>query len=182
MGPAYTLPADPPQNECERGRWLELVETEYRPAPPPTPPPVYGGLGVFRLNAADPEALEQLFPRMDEPDLRWEHEERIKPADTAYRRAMAALLIGSGGLFVGVGTAAALNDSHHDAANVFGVSGLAIGLVGVVLGLILTPSENARMAAEARHYLFVEGEDDNGAVERGVNRANQATRQDCQGR
>ena len=38
------------------------------------------------------------------------------------------------------------------------------------------------MDAEARHKLFFEYEDDTEAVERGVNRANLATRQACQAR
>jgi hypothetical protein len=181
--PAYPLPAGPPQNACERGDWLELVVTEYRPAPGfPARSKTYSGLGVFRLDAADPEDLEKLFPRMEEPDLRAPHEARIRPTDAASRRALVSVLIGGGALVVGLGTAAALNDRNHDAANVFGVSGLAIGLIGSVVALILAPSEEARMDAEARHNLFLEGEDDMGAVERGVNRANQATRQACQAR
>ena len=183
VSPAFLLPAAEPQNACERGRWLELVTAEYRPAVVfHEGPRTYEGLGVFPLDAAAPEDLEKVFPRMDEFALQGQHEERIKPTDDANRRSLGALLIGTGGMAAGVGAAAALNDSHHDAANVFGVSGLAIGLVGVIVGLILAPSEAATMDAEARHKLFIEGEDDTEAVERGVNRANLATRQACQAR
>jgi len=183
VSPAFLLPAAEPQNACERERWLELVTAEYRPAVVFHPGPrTYEGLGVFPLNAAAPEDLEKVFPRMDDFALQGQHEERIQPTDTANRRSLAVLLIGAGGMAAGVGVAAALNDSHHDAANVFGVSGLAIGLVSVIVGLILAPSEKALLDAEARHKLFFEDEDDTDAVERGVNRANLATRQACQAR
>lgn len=178
--PPFPLPAGPPQNECERERWLELVAAEYQPAAYPAPSRIYGGLGVFPLNAAAPADLEDVFPRMDEAALQRQHEDRIKRTDAANRRALVSALIGVGGLVVGVGTAAALNDYNHDAANVFGVSGLAIGLVGSVLALILSPSGDASQNADVRHKLFLEGEDDTAAVEAGVNRANLATRQACQ--
>jgi hypothetical protein len=183
VGPASPLPAAEPQNECERERWLELVAAEYRPATGfPPRPKAYSGLGIFRPNAADPEDLEEVFSRMDDAALQAQHQERVKRTDAANRRSLASVLIGGGGMALGVGAAAALNDSHHDAANVFGVSGLAIGLVGVIVALIVAPSEDERMDGEARHKLFLEGEADTDAVERGVNRANLATRQACQAR
>jgi len=62
---------------------------------------------------------------------------------------------------------------------VFGISGLAIGVVGVIGMLLTMPSMQDSVDAEARHKLFVEGEDDLGAVNRGIDRANQAARHGC---
>jgi hypothetical protein len=180
LGPAFPLPAGDPQNGCEAEGWVELVAAEFRPDPGLfAPPRTYNGAAVFRTNGAGAADLDEVLPRMGEPDLQARHEARIKPAEAANRRALTAALIGLGGMFAGVGTAAALNDRNHDAANVFGVSGLAIGLVGVVVAIILSPSDRDRTDAEARQKLFLEDEDDKAAVERGVNRVNEATRQGC---
>jgi hypothetical protein len=80
---------------------------------------------------------------------------------------------------VGLGTAAVLNDRNHAAANVFGIAGLAIGLVGVIGALVTMPSLEDHADAEAGHYLFFDAQDDMSAVARGTERANQAVRQTC---
>lgn len=116
---------------------------------------------------------------MQEAELQARHRERVAPTDAATRRSLTWGFIALGGMFGGVGTAALIEDRNHPAANVFGVSGLAIGVVGLI-GLLLTmPSMQDSVDAEARHKLFVEGEDDMGAVNRGIDRANQTSRRGC---
>jgi hypothetical protein len=178
-GPPVALPVGEPRTECEREGWVELVPAEYFPSTLPARSKSYGGLGVFRLNAPTPEDLDDVFARMDEPALQTQHEARTAAADAATRRFWAWILGGAAGMTLGLGTGALLNDSHHTAATVASISGLALGLIGLVGALVVMPSNDAYLDAEARHRLFFDGEQDPAAVARGINRVNERTRQGC---
>jgi hypothetical protein len=118
---------------------------------------------------------------MEEPQLQWNHEARIKPVEQAETRALTWSLAGLGGIAIGVGGAAGLQKESGAAAAILGVSGLAVGLVCAIAALVNQPSGEDQLAADARRVLFIKGEDDFDAVTRGMTRANATVRQQCGG-
>ena len=171
-GPAVPLNIGDPTGACEQEGWLELAPAKFLP---------WGssgvhGVGFFRPGQADPEELERVVDRLQEPTL----EAKVahyRRTNAATRRALYWSLGALGSMTVGVGTAAALNDRNHSAANVFGIAGLALGLVGVIGAIIVMPWQDAD-AAEAGQYLFSDPADLR-AILRGTERADQAVRQGC---
>ena len=185
-GQALSLPSGAPQGTCERQGFYELAPariTTHAATAGVTYTDLYqadfNGLGVFRPGSNQPEELEDVWPRLNEPRLQQLHEARIEPVDAASRRSLYWALGGLVGLAGGIAGAAALGDSHQEAAAVVGISGLAMGVVGVVGALVAQPSGQEELAADARRKLFFFPEDDRAAVLRGVDRHNLATHSHC---
>jgi hypothetical protein len=175
VGPAVPLTIGDPENACEQEGWLELAPAEVRQWGASA---VYGGLGLFRPGQRHPEDLERVVGRLQEPTLEAKMA-RIRRTDAAGRRSLYwSAGVGLGGLTVGLGTGAALNDRNHAAATVFGIGGLAIGLVGVIGALVAMPREQDQLDADAGHYVFFDAQD-LPAVTRGTERADQGVRQAC---
>ena len=84
-------------------------------------------------------------------------------------------------MVIGLGTAAAIQDESGTGAAVAGISGLVIGIGGVIGGFAAMPSAEEELAADARRQLFIPGEDDLFAVARGIDRANAQQRRRCGG-
>jgi len=139
----------------------------------------FNGLGVFRPGAKEPEELEDVWPRLNEPRLQQLHEARIEPVDAASRRSVYWAVGGLVGMLGGIAGAAAVGDSNPSVAATLGISGLAMGVVGVVGALVAQPSGQDQLEADARRKLFFFPEDDRAAVDRGVDRSNLATRNRC---
>jgi len=186
VGAPVALPSGKPQTRCEREQWYELAPAQVKATGMEAGvaynthySAVYKGLGVFQFEQKDPEKLEDVWPKINEPELRRAHEARIEPVDAASARSLNWSLVGLGGLVVGVGTAAAIQKESGTAAAVAGVSGLVVGLVGVVMALAAQPSGPAQVQADARRSLLIPEEDDLDAAGRGVDRANASTRAQC---
>lgn len=188
IGPAVALPNGPPRSDCERNDWYELAPTRVQ-ATGATAGVLFNthysqlvdGLGVFRHQESDPEDLEDLWSRMDEPVLQRKHQARIEPVDAAHERTLALSLGGLALGLTGVGIAAAVGDQDRTLATITGVTGLAALVVGTIGALAAQPSGEEQLYADARRKLFIAGEDDRVAVERGVNRANSRRRRQCGG-
>jgi len=173
VGPTVPLTTGDPRGECEQTGWLELARAEVRPwgASPAQ------GLGIFRPGQGHPEDLERVVGRLQEPTID-ARVARVEHTDAANRRSLTWSLGGLGGLAVGLGTAVALDDRNHPAANVFGIAGLAIGLAGVIGALVALPSAADQLATEGGHYMFFT-DDDVRAAMRGTERSDQRVRQAC---
>lgn len=188
-GPSVALPTGAPVSECERAGWHELapatiqttganvglIVTTYDVQ-------VYQGHGIFRLNEKKPEALEDLWPRLAEPELRLRHQEPIDRVDTQARHALYWALGGLVAMSAGIGAAVALQDSSPTAAGVVGLSGLGLGLVGAIGAVVVMPSGREQADADARRKLFFDGEDDLDAAGRGVTRIDEEVRRRCRER
>ena len=187
-GPAVALPNGPARNDCEREDWYELAPARVRATGATAGVLVdtyysqqVDGLAVFRPQQNDPEELEHVWPKIDEPALQRKHQAHIDPVDAAHQRVV---LWSVGGLalgFTGLGIAAAVQDQDRSAATAAGVTGLAALLIGAIGALSSQPSGEAQLHADARRRLFIEGEDDRAAIERGVNTANSRRRRQCGG-
>ena len=186
-GPPVRLPSHPAQTACEKAGWSELVParmtatgetagvlvtTHYQAQ--------VDGTAVFRADDDEPVELEELWPEMGEPKVAAKHQARIEPVDQAQRNSLYWVLGGVGGMGLGLGTAAIIQDESESAAAVAGITGLAIGLVGVIGALVAQPSGPDQVEADARRYMFIPGEDDPEAVKRGVDRLNQTRRRQCE--
>ncbi len=188
IGPAVALPNGPPRNDCERNDWYELAPTRVQ-ATGATAGVLFNthysqlvdGLGVFRHEENDPEDLEDVWSRMDEPVLQRKHQARIEPVDAAHQRTLALSLGGLAVGLTGIGIAAAVGDQDRTLATITGVTGLAALVVGTIGALASQPSGEEQLYADARRKLFIAGEDDRVAVERGVNKANSRRRRRCGG-
>ena len=175
MGPAVPLTIGDPRDACEQEGWLELAPAEVRQWGPPA---VYEGFGLFRPGQPRPEDLERVVDRLQEPTLE-ARMARIRRTDAATHRSLYWVLgVGVGGMTVGLGTGAALNDRNHAAATAFGIGGLALGLVGVIGALVTMPPTQDQLDADAGHYVFF-GAQDLPAITRGTERTDQAVRQAC---
>ncbi len=175
MGPAVPLTIGDPGDACEQEGWLELAPAEVRQWGTSA---VYEGFGLFRPGQRHPEDLERVVDRLQEPTLS-ARMARIRRTDAAsYRSLYWSAGVGLGGMTVGLGTGAALNDRNHAAATVFAIGGLALGLVGVIGALVTMPPEQKQLDADAGHYVFFDAQD-LPAVMRGTERADQAVRQTC---
>ena len=180
------LPNGVPRTECEREEWYDLAPARIE-ATGYTAGLLYNthftqvqdGVGVFRHSSQEPEDLEDVWPKMAEPVLEREHEARIAPVDAAERRTTYWALGGLTGLFGGIITAAAIQDQSQTAANVIGISGVVIGLVGVAGLLASQPSGEDQLYANTRRKLLISGEDDLVAAARGIDAANARRRRDC---
>jgi hypothetical protein len=139
------------------------------------------GLGVYRSQQEDPENLEDVWPRIEEPGLQHAHQKRIQPVDSASTTATWWFITGLVGLAAGLGTAAAIQKESKTGAAVAGLSGLGIGLGGLIGGWIIMPSPRDEMSADARRRLFFPEEDDLEAVARGVDGSNARHRKACGG-
>jgi hypothetical protein len=187
-GPAVALPNGPPRSDCERRDWYEVAPARVQ-ASGATAGVLFNtyysqrvdGLAVFRHKGSDPEDLEVLWSRMDEPALQRKHQAKIDPVDAAHQRSLFWALGGLAVGFTGIGIAAAVEDKDRTLAAAAGVTGLAALLVGAVGALTSQPSGEDQIRADARRKLFIVGEDDQDAVERGVNNVNSRRRRQCGG-
>jgi hypothetical protein len=196
LGQPVPLPNGQPRSACEHERWYEIVPTRistHAIRPVGYVGTRYGGyvrtenyarlhegLGVYRIRSVDPEDLEDVWPRLQEPELYRVHQARIEPVDDANAKATWWAVGGLVGLVAGIGTAAAIQDQTGTGAAIAGISGLTIGLTGAIGALVISPSAQDEMDADARRQLFFEGEDDLRAVARGVDRSNAQTRSACE--
>jgi hypothetical protein len=121
------------------------------------------------------------MPAMKEPALQRAHDARIEPVDDANSDALIWLYGGIAGMGIGIGTAAVIQEESGAGAAVAGITGLVLGIGGLIAGLAVMPSADEELAAEARRHLFLPKEDDMGAVGRGVDRANADQRTRCGG-
>jgi hypothetical protein len=172
VGPTVPLTIGDPRTACEREGWLELAPAETRQPGTMT----VHGVGLFRPGQEHPEDIARVVDRLQEPTLQAKLA-RYQRTNATARRALYWSLGGLGGMAVGVGTAAALNDRNHAAANVFGIAGLALGLVGVIGAIVTMPWQDG-VEAEVGQYLFVDPAD-LPAILRGTERADEAVRQAC---
>lgn len=194
IGPVLALPTGQPRSVCERQGWYELAPARVR-ATGATVGVMFGapytytvphsqlqeGIGAFEHASDDPEELEDIWSKLDEPELERRHQSRIEPVDAAFRRTLYWSLGGLGAMGAGVGTAAVIQDDSPTAAAVFGLSGVVVGLVGAVAALASQPSGDDQVYADARRRLFIPGEDDLLAAQRGIDRANARRRRECGG-
>jgi hypothetical protein len=188
IGPPVKLPNDPPRSACEREEWYSLAPARVKAQGVTVGVGYntvysknYEGVGVFQGDDDDPESLDDVFENMKEPALEKSHNARIEPVDDASARSTYWALGGIVGMFAGVGTAAAVEKESGTTAAVFGLSGLAIGIVGVIGALAAQPSGEDQVEADARRRLFLRGEDPALPVVRGVDRANADLRRRCGG-
>jgi hypothetical protein len=192
LGDPVSLPNGAPRNACEQKEWYELVPSRtagsgmtpsygsrYQSYNVTTQ--LYEGYGIYLPGVSDPEDLEDVWPRLKEPALQKKHVVIIDRVEAASWRSVWWSIGGLAGLFAGVGTAAAIQEETETGAAVAGVTGLALGLTGVVMALINFPSAADQAAAEAREKIFIPGEDDMQAVARGTDRANAERRRGCGG-
>jgi hypothetical protein len=180
LGPPLALPSGEPTNECEARDWLEVTPVQVNL--PTVPRSRYSGTGIFRPQQKNPEDLAPLLQRMQEADLQSRHASRLEPIETRERHALIWVLGGGVGMFAGLGLGAAIqHEHHHTAGTVVGLSSLALGLVGVIAGIVVMPPSQSQDDVEAQHKLLFEGLDDLGAAARGVDRLNQGTRRACAG-
>ena len=185
-GPAVPLPSGPARGACESQGWYELAPASIHTRAT-TAGVLYTlnyegqfkGLGVFRPGSKEAQELEDVWPRLNEPRLQELHEARIEPVDAASRRSVYWALGGMVGMLGGISGAAAVADSNRSVAIALGISGLAMGVVGVVGALVAQPSGQDQLEADARRQLFLFPEDERAAVDRGVDRSNLATRNRC---
>jgi hypothetical protein len=182
------LPQGPPQSTCEQEEWYELAPTRLESTTSRSGPYVHVhyaredvGLAVYRLNDDDPQELEDIWPVMDEPELERAHSARREPFDRKVRHSLYWMGGGLVGMGAGIGTAVAVQDRSGTAAAVAGLTGLALGLVGVVVGLNVMPSVDEELDVRARRRLLMPEEDDFGAAQRGLDRANAQRRLNCGG-
>lgn len=188
VGPPIALPNGAPQSACEREGWYELAPAKIQSQATTAGigyntiyTKIHVGAAIFPVGENDPEKLKDLWPQMSERTLQLKHEARIQPVDDAAQTSLYWALGGLAGFAGGVGVAAATENESKTTAAIFGVSGLALGLVGVVGALVTQPSGLDQLEAEARRKLFFPREDDLTAVARGVNRINGTRRQQCGG-
>jgi hypothetical protein len=188
IGPPVPLPNGAPRSACEREGWYELAPARVQSQAMTAGigyntiyTKTHVGAAVFTVGSNDPEKLKDLWPQMAERTLQLKHDARIKPVDDAALTSHDWALGGLAGLVGGVGIAAATQEDSKTTAAIFGVSGVAIGLVGVVGALVTQPSGLDQLEAEARRKLFFPKEDDLTDVERGVNRLNSIKRLQCGG-
>lgn len=185
-GAAFPLSSGPPVNACERAEWYELAPAFVRARAVTNEvvantyyAKVYDGVGVFRDQSSEPEDLAQLWPKMGEPDLARSHQGRIEPVDAARRRSLVFSLAGGVGILGGVGIYAATKDGSPTVAGASLGTGLVIGLLGAAGLLFSQPSGHDQLEANARRKLFIDHEDDEDAVKRGVANANGERRLQC---
>jgi hypothetical protein len=188
-GKSVALPSGAPRTECERKGWYELaparalsttttggVGTTYIYSKE------YIGFGVFKAGNNSPAPLSDVWPILRDNELQLRHEARLAPVDEANTRAWLWSVGGLVGMFGGVGAAAAIEKQDRTAAAVLGVSGLALGLVGVIGGLVSGPSAYDVLDAGARRRLLIPGEDDVEAAAHGINTTNLERRRRCEQR
>ncbi len=188
IGPAYPLPNGSPKTQCEREQWLELAPARVQATGMTAGvgfntyyTQVNEGVGVFRPSSNDPEDLEELLPKLGQPELASRHQARIEPVDAASRRSIYWSLGGLAALFGGVGVAAAVQKDSPSTAAGFGVTGIVLGLVGVVGALASQPSGRDQLYADARRKLLIPGEDDMKAAAHGINDLDGRHRTKCGG-
>src|SRR6187431_349316 len=135
-GPAVPLPSGPARGSCESQEWYELAPASIHTRAATagvlytlTYEGQFNGLGVFRPGAKEPEELEDVWPRLNEPRLQQLHEARIEPVDAASRRSVYWAVGGLVGMLGGIAGAAAVGDSNPSVAATLGISGLAMGVV-----------------------------------------------------
>jgi hypothetical protein len=187
VGPAVPLSSGQAATSCERDEWYELAPSIVEGTAVRSVGYVQvhrvqeqQGLAVYQLGDEDVTKLDDLWARMNEPELQRAHEARIQPVSDARARSAYWLIGGLVGLGAGVGIAAAIQDESKTGAAVAGLTGLGIGLVGVIVSLANMPSTNAEIKASTRRYLFIPGEDDLAAAARGIDRVNQSRRFQCE--
>lgn len=159
-----------PRSSCEREEWYELA---------PARSEVREGVAAFLYAQDDAVLLEDVWPKLEEPELERRHRARIEPVDSAERRALYQMLGALGALVVGVGGASLAADESPTLATALGVSGLVLGARGMLAAAESQPSDDELLHAETRRRLFIPGEDDLVAAARGVDRANARRRASC---
>jgi hypothetical protein len=182
IGPPIPLPNGTPRNACESEEWLELAPARLNvilPAGTVSYSQLHEGAGVFQTGDDQPTPLEDLWPKLQEPQLMRRHQARIEPTDAKSRRAAYWLLGGLVGLGAGVGTGIAVRDESKSTSDALIGVGIGLGSVGLLMELLTMPSPEEQLAANARRRLFKPREDDLLAVARGVDRANANRRRQC---
>ncbi|MDD9942096.1 MAG: hypothetical protein OXU20_13710 [Myxococcales bacterium] len=188
IGPTVPLPSGPPSSACESQGWLELAQsraiatgTESTGLYTTTYRAEIEGYGVFRPGSDDNVSLPEVLPGFGEPALEEAHMAPIRAVEAAETRAIVWGVVGLGGMAAGLGTAAAIQEDSPTGAAVAGISGLIVGLIGVVGMLVEQPSGPEQVVADAHRQLFSAKVDDMSAVARGVNHSNAQQRGRCGG-
>jgi len=187
IGDPVALPSGAPRTACEKQGWYELAparvtETTARGGGYVTY--YYSqqieGYGVFKPGDDEPRALDLVWPKLHTPELQSSHEARIEPVDAARRRAMYWSGGGLVGLFAALGTGVAIREQSQTGAYVAVGTGLVLGLVGAIGGLIAQPSVEDELQANARRKLLIPGEDDMETAARAINAVNGERRLRCE--
>jgi hypothetical protein len=189
MGPAIVLPSGLPRTPCEQERWLELAPARGKA----TGTESYGrfaisttvqapGYGVFSPGKDEALKLEDVWPRLGQPDLRDRHDEPIRREEAKERTALYWALGGLAAMGGGVAFAASGGDHPDTAHTVVGVTGVGLGLVAAIVALVVMPSGQEQAEAEIRRYMFLPDQDDMGAATRAVDLANVGAQTQCTGR
>src|SRR6516164_744510 len=125
LGQPLPLPNGGPRSACEREGWYEVVPTRIETSTMRGGGSVQTyyyqrqeGLGVYRSQQEDPENLEGVWPRIEEPGLQHAHQKRIQPVDSASTTATWWFITGLVGLAAGLGTAAAIQKESKTGAAV----------------------------------------------------------------
>lgn len=188
LGASVPLPNGAPVNACEVHDWRELAPTRVIAEGTTTGglvttqyTAVVEGQGVYRPGEKEPLDLVPLLPAMGEPDLARAHMAPIENVDDKEAAVLGWTLGSLGGMGLGLGIAAGIGDKNPTAAAVAGVSGLAFGLVALVVALASQPSGDEQLRADAYRHVFVPKLEDWTAVQRGVDHLNTARRQQCGG-
>ena len=195
-GQALTLPTGPAESPCERAAWLEVAPARVFASDSDSYETAYvtvirqvsredSGLGVFRPGSSDPEPLEDVLPRMGEPELRAVQLGRVEPIHD--REDVATGLVTGGGavglLGAGLLIGGAAEGERSESFEPLLISGAVFALSGVIVQAIglfgVQPPAEERTYAAVRDRTFVDGEADVDAVAGGVDRLNAATRTRC---
>ncbi|RKH35574.1 hypothetical protein D7Y13_40475 [Corallococcus praedator] len=189
IGSPLPLPNGGPRTDCEREGWYDLAPARvqaktasYNLAYSIHYTQDHVGLGVFKVGNDKPEALDDLWPRLSEPELQRSHEERLEPVKSAHRKVTFWSLASLTGSIAGLGVGAALADSEPTGAAVVAISGLVVGLVGIVGAVTSGPTVKDALNANARDRLLIPGEDDLTAGARAINTLNGERRLRCGGK
>lgn len=172
-----------PANECERAKWLDLAPAktasseqelvDWKPRAREAE-----GLALFDVqdHALD---LRKVVPAMKEESLSIPLQTYVEPVHARNREAAYWLLGSVAAMALGIGYAATGgNDLRADHIAAMS-AGLTLGMAGAVTGLVRMPKKRARMEADLRRSMFVDGEYDPATVRRGTLVLREQLRQQC---
>lgn len=198
VGDPLTLASGDPSSDCERARWVDLAPSvTVRSRPDQSIGVVVRthtlGYGLFPRAGGAAIRIEDMLPQMGEARLA-STEHRLRVASTRTREsvslgfAVAGLALFAAGMGFAVYGFGQLFGSVLDHAQfdpsplVYGFAFVASSVAVFVPALAVSPNSAQSAYAGGRSHLFIPGEDEMGAVTRGVARHNERVRTACRER